>query len=153
MQKKQVKLGYSPEIGKAKSELFKQAFKRVDRAISLGFHLEAITLIESLICDRIETIFSIYSNTEVSPSTLGPLIKKLTQLELVEQNLIIELNDWRQRRNLVLHQMVKITHPESINWRARMIFARETAIDGRELLKLVQGLLREVKKGMQNPRI
>lgn len=153
MPKKQVKLGYSPEIGMAKSELFKQAFKRVDRAISLGFHLEAITIIESLICDRIETIISIYGNTEVSPSTLGPLIKSLTQLEFVEQDLIIELNDWRQRRNLVLHQMVKITHSESINWRERMIFARETAVEGRELLKLVQLLLRRVKKGIQNPSI
>jgi hypothetical protein len=45
----------TPELRRAKEELFRKAFSRIEKSISRGFHLEAIAIIESLICDRLET--------------------------------------------------------------------------------------------------
>ena len=143
---KQSKVAYSKEVGKAKQELFKEAFKRVDRAIKLGFHLEAITIIESIICDNFETIISIKKDQKIFPGTLGPLVKEIMALNVAPIDLLHDLDEWRRHRNQILHQIVKITNMESVNWKARYKFAREVAIDGRELIKRVQKLVQKVKR-------
>jgi hypothetical protein len=141
-----LKVGYSREVGQAKNVLFQEAFKRIERSIALGFHLEAIAIIESLICDRLETIVAICSDSAIKPSTLGPLINRLSSYKVIEGGLLNRIDDWRMQRNLVLHQMVKITNLESANWRARMRFARTTALEGKEILRLTQREVRRIKQ-------
>jgi hypothetical protein len=132
------KVTYSPEIGKARNTLFSEAFRRIDRAISAGFHLEAIALLESLICDRLEMAISIKLESSIRPGNLGPLLIQAKSLDIYSEELFEELHSWRRDRNQVLHQMVKITDSESSNWRERMKFARKTAIEGKEILNQIQ---------------
>jgi hypothetical protein len=135
---KQIKASYTQEVGRSKQKLFADAFKRVDRAISSGFHLEAIVILESLICDRLETSISVKTQISIEPGTLASLNSKCKKLEILTQDLYDQVDTWRMHRNLVMHQMVKITSAEDADWRARMSFARQVARDGKQLLNKVQ---------------
>ena len=140
------KVSYSPEIGKARNTLFSEAFRRIDRAISAGFHLEAVAILESLICDRLEMAISIKLESSIRPGNLGPLLSKAKSLGIYSEELLEELNSWRSSRNQVMHQMVKITDSKSFNWRERIKFARKTAIEGKEILKQIQKRNSRLKK-------
>jgi hypothetical protein len=143
---KLVKAPTTPYIGNAKAILFRTAFERIDRAIANGFHLEAIAITESLICDRIESTISTITNKESYPDTLGPLLSQLRKLSVYPDELIHELDSWRRDRNLVMHQMVKITNSDTTDWRSRMKFARLTALAGKSILKDVQTNTNRVKR-------
>lgn len=138
MTQKGVKPPTTPEIGKAKQLLFRMAFKRIDRAIKNGFHIEAIAITESLICDRLETTISIVTGNDSHADNLGPLLSKIRKLIVFPAELIDQLDIWRKNRNLVVHQMVKITNSDASNWRFRMRFARLIALEGKSLLLEVQ---------------
>lgn len=133
------------DMRRAKQELFRQAFKRVDYSISKGFHLEAIAIIESLICDRLETTVTVITGEQISPKNLGPLIRTLESLQEFPAELIVELNQWRRDRNLVMHQMVKITHHEVFEWKSRLKFARITAQNGKTLVNKVNAATNKIK--------
>jgi hypothetical protein len=146
MPNKLVKAPTTPYIGKAKAILFLEAFRRIDRAIAKGFHLEAIAIIESLMCDRIESTISIVTAKESYPDTLGSLLPKLRKLSVFPDELIHELESWRKDRNLVMHQMVKITNSDTTDWRSRMKFARLTALAGKSLLADVNTNTNKIKR-------
>lgn len=146
MPNKLVKAPTTPSIATAKAILFREAFRRIDRAIAKGFHLEAIAIIESLICDRIESTISLVTTKESYPNTLGPLLSQLRKLSVFPDELIHELDSWRRDRNLVMHQMVKITNSDTTDWRSRMRFARLTALTGKSLLQNVNSNTNRIKR-------
>ena len=136
----------TPELRKAKEELFKKAFSRIEKSITRGFHLEAITIIESLICDRLETSVAEITGESAGVKNLGPLLKILEKLPEFPKILIEEIDLWRSDRNLVMHRMVKITSEEVFNWQSRMKFARTTAIEGFRLVKRVHAATNRIKR-------
>ena len=142
----QIKSEYNPKIGKAKEQLFRSAFSRIDNSISRGFHLEAITITESLICDRLETLVSVVTESRIKAMNLGPLLKMVRQIPEFPTKLADEIDDWRIDRNYVVHQMVKITTEEVFDWRSRMKFARVTAIRGQSLVKDVHASTNRIKR-------
>ena len=148
----QIKSKHNPKIGKAKEELFSSAFSRIDNAISRGFHLEAITITESLICDRLETLISVVTENRIKAMNLGPLLKIVRQLPEFPPELADEIDDWRIDRNYVVHQMVKITTEEVFYWRSRMKFARITAIRGQSLVKDVHATTNRIKRAQKKRR-
>ena len=148
----QIKSKHNPKIGKAKEELFRSAFSRIDNSISRGFHLEAITITESLICDRLETLISVVTENRIKAMNLGPLLKIVRQLPEFPPELADEIDDWRIDRNYVVHQMVKITTEEVFDWRSRMKFARITAIRGQRLVKDVHATTNRIKRAQKKRR-
>lgn len=146
MPNKLVKAPTTPSIAKAKAILFREAYKRIDRAIAKGFHLEAIAIVESLICDRIESTISLVTAKESYPDTLGPLLSQIRKLSVFPDELIRELDSWRRDRNLVMHQTVKITNSDTTDWRSRMKFARLTALTGKSLLQNVNSNTNRIKR-------
>ena len=136
----------TPELRRAKEELFRKAFSRIEISISRGFHLEAIAIIESLICDRLETSVTVLTGESTGVKNLGPLLKVLERLPEFPEVLVAEIDLWRSDRNLVMHRMVKITSEEVFNWQSRMKFARETAIEGYRLAKRVHAMTNRIKR-------
>lgn len=98
-----------PEIDRY--EIIKSAISRFNTAIEHSFFLEATALIESLICDRLESRIGELTHKSVEFGTLGNLLKKLNNIETdVELKNIMNnvLNQWAGKRNIVIHQAAKI---------------------------------------------
>ncbi len=129
------KTKYTPELGKRKQELYRQAHKRIENSIAKGSHIEAVALIESIMSDRIESALGAIAKKEVNASTLGSLFKQLNQLHPADPELVESIKAWNKSRGLVIHQMVKLTNNYDSDWSARISFAREVAKEGLIVLK------------------
>jgi hypothetical protein len=133
---------------------YKLAFERLDEALEEGWLLEAISLEESIITDRLISAL-VCHGVEVSPKqSLNNLISqaRATFSEIGDQNersLFCELDHWRQARNECVHAFCKLDdHAYADN--SAEIFGQkmwETAKKGRELVDLVKHLSRLVKNG------
>lgn len=116
-------------------EIIKSAISRFNTAIEHSFFLEATALIESLICDRLESRIGELTNKSVEFGTLGDLLKKLNTIESnVELRYIMNniLYKWAGKRNIVVHQAAKIELGKKKTWNEYLRLAKLTAIEGRK---------------------
>ena len=87
--------------GIVRYEIIKSVMSRFNTAIEHSFFLEATALIESLICDRLESRIGELTQDSVDFGTLGALLKKLNIIETDIMNK--NLNQWAGKRNIVIH--------------------------------------------------
>ncbi len=116
-------------------EIIKLAMSRFNTAIEHSFFLEATALIESLICDRLESRIGELTDKSVEFGTLGDLLKKLNTIESdVELKYIMNniLYKWAGKRNIVVHQAAKIELGKKKDWNEYLRLAKLTAIEGRK---------------------
>lgn len=131
---------------KHRNQIYKSAFARITEASNLGFFLEAITLIESLVSDRVESRLSYKGGEDFSFKTLEKLIKKSQKLEtdLVMKTLVeSELQVWAGKRNRALHEMAKIESGDVSNWDERYALLKPVVDSG---VKLLRNIDRQVNK-------
>lgn len=129
-----------------KQELISSAYSRVTYAISKGFHIEAIAIIESLLADRLESAIHV-SNPEIRiKSTLGALIKRASDMKLISAEFAEEIRNWHDARSKVIHEMVKLSEEIESTWKERMSFARLTAAQGVKLAKTLDKTVKKIKK-------
>ena len=111
------------------------AISRFNTAIEHSFFLEATALIESLICDRLESRIGELTDKSVEFGTLGDLLKKLNTIESdVKLKYIMNniLYKWAGKRNVVVHQAAKIELGKKKDWNEYLRLAKLTAIEGRK---------------------
>jgi hypothetical protein len=140
---KKIRVAGSKDINKAKAILISAAYKRAKRAISAGFYIEAIAIEESLICDRLEAMLSRELRKDIEISTIGRLLQQLAPFDVIPEALVAELTMWQRHRSQVIHQIVKVTQSDDMNWRKRIAFANQISRDGLALFSQLKAL--EVK--------
>jgi len=136
----------SNNVGLARYHIYRQAYKRINQSIENGYYLEAITLIESLISDRLESRLSYLLKKDYSFKTLGALITKAKQFEENDQLKTVvstELDHWREKRNAALHEMVKIEDGEVTAWEERYSELRGITITGKSILRKIDKLCKK----------
>lgn len=136
------------EIGQERFRLYKSAFSWISKSIEDGYYLEAINIIESLICDRLESHLSLLLEENYGFKNLGNLIDKIKQHETDEQlHLIItqDLDEWRKKRNKAAHEMVKIEKGIEITWQERVKINKQIAERGLELVRQIDKRIRQLK--------
>lgn len=101
--------GEDETTGTHRYRLYKAAFTRVKEAMRAGYHLEAITLLESLLSDRMESRLSHVTQTNVGFQNLGKLIAQMRKHDAGGPFLGVlgEIDGWRELRNRALHELVK----------------------------------------------
>lgn len=124
-----------PSQGTNKSQLLKKCHARLSRALELGFNIEAIALIETLMSDRLESLLSTVDSEPVELKTLGQHLARVERFGVLDQFVIGELRNWNRKRNLAVHELVKIRNSSDTDWNARIKFVREAAREGEQLLK------------------
>lgn len=129
--------------------MYKSAYSRIAESSKAGFHLEAITIIESLISDRLESRLTFVLQRDFSFQHLGSLITKARQVEtdptllnLVDQ----DLDKWRKSRNKALHEMAKIADGDTSSWQDRVNGLVPISEEGLKLLKTIEKQIRALKK-------
>lgn len=136
-------------IAKARVEMYKSAYSRIAESSKAGFHLEAITIIESLIADRLESRLTFVLQRDFSFQHLGSLITKARQVEtdptllgLIDQ----DLDKWRKSRNKALHEMAKIANGDTSSWQDRVNGLVPISEGGSKLLKTIDKQIKALKK-------
>jgi hypothetical protein len=110
-------------VGIKRYELYKSAISHVQNAQSNGFYIEAITVIESLISDRLESRLSNLLNKNIGFKNLGYLIREIEKRETDDSLRTIvctDLNTWKEKRNSVIHEMVKLEDDNFSTWEERL---------------------------------
>lgn len=119
----------------AREDLYHRAYSRVNKAIARGFHIEAIAILESLMCDRLENLLqAINPESKVELGSLGKLYNSVSKEIEMPELLLADLKQWNMARGQVIHQLVKISDVDAVSWQHRMAFARKTSRDGKLIL-------------------
>jgi hypothetical protein len=66
--------------GKVKYDIIRSSMSQYNKAVESGFYFEATTLIESLICDRLESRLGELTKDAVTFKTLGRLREELLKM-------------------------------------------------------------------------
>ena len=142
MAQRQRQIATDAQKGKERFETFKSVITRYNDAMAAGFYLEAITLMESIIGDRLECY--LYRNIEgvdCSFSTLGRLIEGLKEVDSTSP-LVNKITDWKNQRNALLHEMAKIEDNNYITFEDKYSKAQQCAEEGLALFRDVDKLCR-----------
>jgi hypothetical protein len=143
----------SPGVAQNRSEVFKDAIAQYNDALSKGFYLEAITICESLITDRMESRIGELTNSDVQFDTLNNLKSRLVNPlgnSLENENSLISLYDeivsiWAPKRNKALHQVVKISKVETKVWADFQTECEHAAKEGMEYFRRLDNELRKIR--------
>lgn len=121
--------------GKERYEIIKSAVSRYNIAIEHSFFLEATALIESLICDRLESRLGELKKEPVSFDTIGNLLDALRKIEtdiVLKEIMNKQINNWCGNRNIIIHQAAKIELGKKKDWNDFLRLAESTAKEGRK---------------------
>jgi hypothetical protein len=149
------KLKRAPKGNAGKYYCYKEAWDRIRNALKRGFYLEAVTLEESIISDRLisylKWVGAIKSqNGYPSFRNLINKWKKQNSYGMADDecsNLQTKVDKWRENRNEVVHGIVKsypCPVPRSINNFLKM--AKCTAQEGAKLARLICNWTRKKKR-------
>lgn len=96
----------TPQKGEIRRDRYQHVLVQYKRAMESGFYLEAVTLMESIISDRLESRAT-YLGKTTGFDTLGKLCNILSS-DTVLKDIIPQIVDWKNGRNRMLHEMSKI---------------------------------------------
>lgn len=132
---------------------YKLAFDRLDEALVEGWLLEAISLEESIITDRLLSIVGSDGDGASCRQSLSSLIAQAKKAMTgsgapVEGDIFNELDKWRDARNECVHAFCKLDDHAYADNSAEIFSEKmwETAKKGRELVDLVKYLSTQAKK-------
>ena len=109
--KNRLTINDSPEIGKLRYETYKGVLSKYKKAMEVGCYLEAITLMESIIFDRLASIVNEINGKDISTKmSFGKLIKKTRDIEFLSPY-TEGLKKWKDNRNSAIHGMAKSLEP------------------------------------------
>ena len=138
----------TPFVGKLRFTLYKKAIEQFNSAIEAGFYLEAITICESLITDRLESRCGELGQPQAFKN-LGVLIRKLREIEVdntLRQMIDLDLDNWRRNRNTALHEIVKFEKGEIPNWESRFEASKVYAEEGIVVFRSIDSRLRQLRR-------
>lgn len=145
MNNKTREIADTPEKGKKRYSLYKAVIDRYKESVDSGYYLEAISLMESLITDRLESFLIYYSamNRNESFKTLDACIRLFDKYQgLMNEDLLSRIVEWKNQRNHAVHEMAKIEEGDNTSFSQRYLELRNVANKGFELFKdIKQNLL------------
>ena len=136
---------------------YSEAWVRIKKARAFGFYLEAVTLEESIIADRLISylvcVGEIQAESRVEKCSFGQLIqlwrKRVSQPIPAKYfpDLRSAVDDWRDHRNRVVHGMVKsmpgARHPDVVDFLKEAEFV---AFQGEALAHALSDWVKKAKK-------
>lgn len=138
----------TPFIGQLRFTLYKKAIEQFNGALEAGYYLEAITICESLITDRLESRCGELGQP-LAFKNLGALIRKLREIETdhdLYQLIDKDLDTWRTNRNIALHEIVKFEKGEIPNWESRSEASKGYAEEGMIIFRQIDNQIRKLRK-------
>lgn len=140
--------GSANQVGMTRFQLYRNAWGRVADAESKGFYLEAITLIESLLSDRLESRARHLTGTDHGFRNLGPLLNSLRKADsdaaFLQAYGLIDV--WRAKRNEALHELVKFEEDHRVTWEDKVRPLPQIVTQGRAVFRKYDRLVKQDRK-------
>jgi len=146
-----------PELkNKLKGMSFAYAYSRINQAIKQEFYLEAITLSESILSDRLLSFVKSHDKKVGVNTTLKQLISKArtfsieSEVSPMDLEMFDEIDEWRDKRNKCVHSAAK-SEPgvPTISVEEFVAMARESAVEGKRLSRKISDWNRGLKTAQQ----
>jgi len=145
-------------LGTQRYQRYLAAFKRVERCLEEGFHLEAIAILDSLIGDRLASRLAYLLNKESNARwTVGGLCHKLlngAETDSAFRACAEQIRGWTERRNRAMHATAKILRRVELTETFEELLQahRGCVIDGIELLREFDELDTAARKANDAPK-
>lgn len=119
----------------AKGKLFSLGYARAQRAIKAGFYLEAVSLCDSLIVNRLIAILRSNTDDARLRYSVGQAISEIRKLKIpqFDDDLLEDCESWTKARNRLIHGMAHLPENGSIGWKSRLATAKRTGEIGLDL--------------------
>ncbi|MBQ6240025.1 MAG: hypothetical protein IJK56_06650 [Firmicutes bacterium] len=144
-----------------KYENYKEQFKRLDRALSAGFNLEAVFIEYAVLEDRSSSILR-YENNSIKPKgdrppSLDAKLKKIKTIAREKKSLpnryftdefIDRIIEWKEKRNRIIHALLK----QSLTTEGLVLLAEEGKKLARELSNKAGNYKRAVERKNKNEK-
>lgn len=116
-------------------DLFRRSYKRAKRAVEAGYYLEAVSLCESLILNRLEVVLRASEGLEFPKYSVGKALNTFESHKLpsFDATLIEDSKAWSAKRNQLSHHFTRVDLDNFVTWRGRLSRAKLTALAGLEL--------------------
>lgn len=120
-----------------KGALFAKCFGRAKRAIEDGYYLEAISLSESMIMNRLSVVLNANLEDDFSKFSVGKSANNLIshKVPAFDINLWRDCLEWSKERNKISHKFADLDFIEqqTLDWRAKLNGAKLVAVEGLSL--------------------
>jgi hypothetical protein len=143
----------SSKEGQQRRAIYKAVWLQIARAKSSGCWLEVITLVESILADRLEARVAHINHQEAQSRkmcTAAQSAKVLLEHANGEDKDALDIYnhvvDWSNSRNSALHELAKSLEEESRIWSDRYEEARLTAVNGERLAKRISALVKKLNR-------
>ena len=138
----------TPEIAVLKRDLHRRANGLLKASLENGYWIEAISIAESLMSDRIESYFEKHHEKR-RITTLGTWsyeLMKSKRLPKKEVDLFERVFEWSQERNKATHELVKVSERHKADWDERISDCMKVASEGKKLANEVNNWSRRKVK-------
>lgn len=133
------------EKGKVRYVRYKHVLEQYNKAMESGFYLEAVTLMESIISDRLESRAAYLEKTN-GFETLGKLCNILSSDDILK-DIIPQVVEWKNGRNKVLHEMSKIDNTNvNENFDSKYNSAKQLGECGLDIFRKIDSIITKSKK-------
>lgn len=126
--------------GQKRNLTYRALIQKYKAALKDCYYLEAITLMESLIADRMTSklVAKGYLSKTANYITLGECIRTSREYSAFSPDLIQELEVWWGKRNEALHEMAKIANEETESFDEKYLKWKAPSEQGYILFGLVK---------------
>ena len=141
------------DVGKRRSDLYANAYRKIAEARAAGFYIECIAILESIICDRLESRRACLNPNDTSKHrfetlrTASKLIAEESSHDADIRRIYQDILDWSNRRNEAVHQIVKLASKDhTTSWARRYGALRRTVDRGEELARAISRKVEALNK-------
>lgn len=129
-------------------DIYADVLARINQSYENGYYIEAITLLESIISDRLESICNeVNQNNDDAFSVLGTLINHAKRIDVSEDwsDILNKLNEWRKKRNSAIHEMAKIEEGTHTSFNEKYANCKDIVEEGKALFREIDNNIRRYR--------
>ena len=135
-------------VGVFRHGLYADVLTRINQSLENGYCIEAITLLESIISDRLESICNeVNRSNEDAFSVLGTLISQARRIDVSEDwhDILNKLDEWRKKRNFAIHEIAKIEDGNMTPFVDRYATCKDIVEEGKVLFRDIDNNIRKYR--------
>jgi len=137
-------------VGKKRYSTYRSAMSKYNSALKDGYYIECVALLDSIICDRLESLSNqIYNQSKSSYSATGWVIKDLEnvndKLNDEIRAILAEIKLWVSLRNNSVHEMAKLDPNAEYSFEDRYAKLKEVSKQGKSLFNKINNAIRKYR--------